>query len=417
MFQGLSLEQAPPYTIPVKFYLTASLYLMILSIAALFYGLHISSRFDYEVIGLTHIFTLGFITHIMFGSLFQMLPVMLSTAYTNITRNAKIIYLFLNIGLFSFVLGFFTNTVPFLYLGGTLLTGTFVYFSLRSLKTVFSGEALNALTQNFAASFVALFIAVIFGLSALLGHFGWLDSIKYGNIHIAFMLFGWVFILIMSVSYKIIPMFFVSKEFPLILQKKLYIVVLVLLFLFAYTQIKEQNIILSTIKILLSFCVILFALFSIKILRQRKRARKDISITLWYFAMTSSILATLLFITATLFHVNIYIYIGFLVFFGSIYPLINAMLYKIVPFLTWFHLSSNMVFEAEMGNVISKKNISYQVNLYFLSFFFALFSPLSHYFIIIAAIIFLISAILLFKNILGALQYYNKYIKKKVVFE
>ena len=417
MFKGLTLEQAPPYTIPVKFYLTASLYLMILSIAALFYGLHISSRFDYEVIGLTHIFTLGFITHIMFGSLFQMLPVMLGTAYTNVIRDAKIIYLFLNIGLICFTLGFFTNTAPFLYIGGTLLTATFLYFSLRSLKTVFTSEAFNALTQNFAASFVALFIAVVFGLSALLGHFGWLDSIKYGNVHIAFMLFGWVFILIMSVSYKIIPMFFVAKEFPLMLQKRLYIVVLLLLFLFAYAQIQEQSFMLSVVKVLLSFCVILFALFSMKILRQRKRARKDISITLWYFAMTNTIFAALLFTTATLLHVNIYIYIGFLTLLGALYPLINAMLYKIIPFLTWFHLSSNMVFEAEMGDVISKKNMSYQINLYYVSFFFALFSHFSHYFIIIAAIVFFFSALLLFKNILGALQYYKEYIKKKVVFE
>ena len=99
MFQGLTLEQAPPYTIPIKFYLTAVLYLIALSIITLIYGLHVSSRYEYEVIALTHIFTIGFITHIMFGSLFQMLPVMLGTAYANVVRNAKIIHIFLNIGI------------------------------------------------------------------------------------------------------------------------------------------------------------------------------------------------------------------------------------------------------------------------------------------------------------------------------
>ena len=106
MFQGLTLEQAPPYTIPIKFYLTAVLYLIALSIITLIYGLHVSSRYEYEVIALTHIFTIGFITHIMFGSLFQMLPVMLGTAYTNVVRNARIIHIFLNIGIVSFVSGF-----------------------------------------------------------------------------------------------------------------------------------------------------------------------------------------------------------------------------------------------------------------------------------------------------------------------
>ena len=417
MFQGLTLEQAPPYTIPIKFYLTAVLYLIALSIITLIYGLHVSSRYEYEVIALTHIFTIGFITHIMFGSLFQMLPVMLGTAYTNVVRNAKIIHIFLNIGIVSFVSGFLVNSPPFLYIGGTLLVLVFLYFCFLSLRTIFLSKEINAPVQNFAASFAALFIAVIFGFIALLGHFGFVDSIKYGNVHIAFMLFGWVFILIISVSYKIIPMFFVAKEFPLFLQKRLYIIQLILLFLFIFAQLQENILLLNVIKILLSCWVILFALFSIKILRQRKRARKDISINLWYFAMTNTILAALLFVAASLLHVNISIYIGFLTLFGAIYPLINAMLYKIIPFLTWFHLSSNMVFEAEMGNVISKQYISYQVNLYYFSFFLALFAPFSHYFIILATIIFLFSALLLFKNIFHALRYYNEYIKKKVVFE
>lgn len=184
-----------------------------------------------------------------------------------------------------------------------------------------------------------------------------------------------------------------------------------------YAQLQGNLLLLNAIKILLSCSVILFALFSIKILRQRKRARKDISVHLWYFAMTNIVLSSILFITAVVLHVNIYLYIGFLVSFGAIYPLINAMLYKIIPFLTWFHLSSNMVFDAEMGNVISKKNMSYQVNLYYLSFFLFLFTPFWHFFFITATIVFIFSTLLLFINIFNALKYYNKYIKKKVVFE
>ncbi len=417
MFQGLTLEQAPPYIIPIKFYLTAVLYLIAFSIMTFTYALHVSSRYEYEVIAITHIFTIGFIAHIMFGSLFQMLPVMLSTAYTNVVKNAKTIHIFLNIGIIAFVIGFLLNSTPFLYLGGILLALSFLYFCFLSLKTIFLSEAFNALVQNFVASFVALLIAVVFGFTALLGHFGFVDTIKYGNIHIAFMLFGWVFILIISVSYKIIPMFFVAKEFPSFLQKRLYIIQLILLFLFAYAQMQEESLLLLASKILLSSSVIIFAIFSIKRLKQRKRARKDISVTLWYFAMGNAILTSLLFIFANLLHVNISFYIGFFALFGTIYPLINAMLYKIIPFLTWFHLSSNMVFDAEMGNVIAKKNMTMQINLYFFSFFLFLFVPFLHSFILLATIVFLFSSLLLFVNIIHAKKYYNEYIKKKVVFE
>jgi hypothetical protein len=417
MFQGLTLDQAPPYHIPMKFYRTAAFYLVALCLAIFIYGVHISSRLEYESIAITHIFTLGFITHVMFGSLFQMLPVMLSSAYLHVKRNAQIIYILLNTGTLFFVIGLFINNTLLLYGGITALASAFLYFCIISLQTVFTLKDKNILLQNFLASFVALFFAALFGVIAFLGLFGFNDSVLYGNIHMAWVLFGWVFILVMSVSYKIIPMFFVAKEFPRFLQTKFYILQLLLLFLFTIAQIFQYTQILTIIKILLSFTVIIFAFYSIKILKQRKRARADVSVKLWYFAMGNIILAAFIYITATLFHRQFSFEIGFLALFGGVYALINAMLYKIIPFLTWFHLSSNMVFEAEMGNVISKKDMTIQTNCYFISFGVFLLIPFSHYFLLLGTLIFLCSSILLLKNILAGEHYYNNYIKKKVVFE
>ncbi|WP_151899568.1 hypothetical protein [Sulfurimonas hydrogeniphila] len=417
MFQGLSLEQAPPYAIPIKFYLSGAFYLILLSVAIAIYGFSIGSRFDYEVIALTHLLTLGFITHVMFGSLFQMLPVMLATPYTNVIKNATIIHIALNAGILSFVVGFLTNTPLLLYLAGAVLSGTFFYFAILSFKTVLLSQEKNTLVQNFAASFIALFAAALFGALALLGHFGFVDTLRYGNTHIAFMLFGWVFLLIVSVSYKIIPMFFVAKEFPIFLQKRLYPAQLVFLLLFAYAQLQEKMLLLTLTQILLCVPVIIFALLSIQILRKRKRARKDASIQLWYFAMGNAVLASLLFTGANILHVNLSFAIGFFTLFGAVYALINAMLYKIIPFLTWFHLSSNMVFDAEMGDVIPKKKMNIQINLYYLTYFFFLCTVLSPAFIIPSATLFLFSSLLLLLNILKAQKYYNEYMKKKVVFE
>jgi len=417
MFQGLTLDQAPPYHIPLKFYITAAMYLLALSVAVFIYGLHLSSRFEYESIAITHIFTLGFITHVMFGSLFQMLPVMLSSAYLHVKRNAQIIYILLNIGTLFFVTGLLINSTVLLYGGVTALFSAFLYFCIISLRTVFALKDKNTLLQNFLASFVALFFAALFGVIAFAGLFGFNDSIVYGNIHMAWMLFGWVFILVMSVSYKIIPMFFVAKEFPHLLQKYLYLFQLILLSVFSVAQIFQYIQLLLVTKILLSFTVILFAFLSIKILKQRKRARADISVKLWYFAMTNIILAAFTYIIATLFHLQLSFEIGFLALFGGVYALINAMLYKIIPFLTWFHLSSNMVFDAEMGNVIAKKDMTIQINCYFISYGLFLLIPVSHTILLLGVLAFLCSSLLLLKNIFAGQRYYNEYIKKKVVFE
>ncbi|MEO1937179.1 MAG: hypothetical protein ABGW85_00925, partial [Sulfurimonas sp.] len=347
MFQGLSLDQAPPYKIPLQFYITATLYLIAFGIVFALYSTSIVNRFDYNAIALTHFLTLGFFTHIMFGSMFQMIPVMLGLAYNNVVRNANIIYYTLNLGTLLFVSGFLTAKTALLYAGGTLLLVSFLYFSLLSLKTVLESENKDFMVKTFATSFSLLALGSIFGFLALLVHAGVLLYPYFGDIHMALMLFGWVFLLINAVSYKIIPMFFVAKEFPSWIKNSFYLSVLFLLISFTLLREGELFEVSQAVLLVVAFLAIIFALFSIMILSKRKRKRKDLSITLWYFAMTNLTLAALLFIYRSFFEYEyLDLVIGFFVLFGGIYALINAMLYKIVPFLTWFHLSSNMVFEA-----------------------------------------------------------------------
>ena len=413
MFQGLSLDQAPPYKIPLQFYITATLYLIAFSILFAIYSTSIQSRFDYNAIALTHFLTLGFLTHIMFGSMFQMIPVMLGIPYKNVVRNANIIYYTLNLGTLLFVSGFLTTKTALLHAGGSLLLLSLLYFSLLSLKTVLSSENKDFMVKTFAASFASLTLGALFGFLALLCHVGVIQNPYFGDLHIAFMLFGWIFLLINAVSYKIIPMFFVAKEFPTYIKNGVYITVLAALLFFGVLRELELFTLANGVALLLVFVVISFALLSIQTLRSRKRKRKDISITLWYFSMTNITIAAILF-ALSLFYSFAYldIAIGFFMLFGGVYALINAMLYKIVPFLTWFHLSSSMVFEAEMANVIVKKDMQRQVNLYYGAYMLMLLSPFVDYAPLIAALLFTLSALLLCKNIISGYKYYKEYITK-----
>ena len=71
-----------------------------------------------------------------------------------------------------------------------------------------------------------------------------------------------------------------------------------------------------------------------------------------------------------------------------------------------------MVFDAEMSQVILKKDMQLQINLYYISYLFMLFVPLWSFMGSIAALVFAAASVLLFKNILTAYRYYNEYIKK-----
>jgi hypothetical protein len=412
MFQGLSLDQAPPYKIPLQFYITATLYLFAFSLLFASKALSFESRFAYDSIALTHLLTLGFFTHIMFGSMFQMIPVMLGLAYKNVVGNANITYYTLNGGIVLFIYGFLTQKIPFLHAGASLLLLSFLYFSFLSLKTLFHSENKNFLLKTFATSFFLLGLGALFGFFALLGHQGVISSAYFGDLHIAFMLFGWIFLLINAVSYKIIPMFFVAKEFPKQIKNSYYILVTLLLILFAILRENDFLFLSNILLLFLNICTVMFALYTVFILTKRKRKRKDISVNLWYFSMINlSIAAVLLSVKLFIEYPYLDIAIGFFALFGGIYALINAMLYKIIPFLTWFHLNSNMIFDAEMSQVIEKKSMQKQINFFYLAYFFLLISIFWRYFALIGAVFFGISALILFKNTFYAYKYYKKHIQ------
>ena len=414
MFQGLSLDQAPPYNIPLRFYITGGVYLVLLGVLMLFFGLHVNSRYDYEAIALTHILTLGFFSHIMVGSMFQMIPVMLGVAYKDVVKRANIIYGMLNVGTVFLVLGFFLVKIPLIHFGGAVLALAIVFFSIISLQSVIKTAEKDFLVQNFLAAFVLFLIGAVIGFVAVLGQSGLVDATLYGDIHLSFMLFGWIFILINAVSYKIIPMFFVANEFPVFIKKYLYMFVTGSLIFLSFAKIFEISWLFLLFKALLAVSVVVFAFYSIILLKNRKRARRDVSVDLWYFSMINIILASLLAVFSDYVDVALWEMVPFFALFGGAYALINAMLYKIVPFLTWFHLSSNMVFDAEMNDVIKKPQMKLQVYFYFAAYVLFTCKVFWEYFMIIGSIAFIISSALLLRNLIYAFLYYKEYIKKKI---
>ena len=90
------------------------------------------------------------------------------------------------------------------------------------------------------------------------------------------------------------------------------------------------------------------------------------------------------------------------------------MLYKIVPFLTWFHLSSSFVYEAEMGEVIGAKMMKTQVYLFAAGYLLFLFALLWKPFVVIAAVPLVFSSSLLLYNIISGYNYHSKMIKKAI---
>ena len=63
-YSGLSLDQAPPVSVPLRFFLTAPLFGIVASVLMLISGPEIFvNRWSPSMVALTHLLTLGFIFH------------------------------------------------------------------------------------------------------------------------------------------------------------------------------------------------------------------------------------------------------------------------------------------------------------------------------------------------------------------
>ena len=100
---GLSLDQAPPLSIPASFFLTIPVgilvagFLMLTTVAAAF-----GSPWTPQAVALTHTGTLGILTMGMVGALYQMTPVVAGTPVP-FARLAHIVHLLIMVGLAGFL--------------------------------------------------------------------------------------------------------------------------------------------------------------------------------------------------------------------------------------------------------------------------------------------------------------------------
>jgi hypothetical protein len=405
--QGLSLDQAPPYKIPMFYYILASFYLVAFCFCMLIYASGIENRYYYEAIAITHILTLGFFTHVMIGSLFQMIPVIIGVAYKKVNFQAKIILLLLNIGIICFITGFLLSNKIFMHIASLCLTLGIIYFAVSTFFTILKTADKNPTVKTFLVALCFLILGVIFGVISLINHGSGFTSKNFADVHITSIFFGWIIMLISGVSYKVVPMFYVTKEYPLFIKNHFYWIVsliLVLLSLFILTDSKLVPI----LKTLLAVFTLIFSLTTIYLLKNRKRPRRDTTINLWYFSMINLSLASLIWIASIWFKLEVNFLLAVVFGLGFTYSIINGMLYKIVPFLTWFHLSSKMVFDAEMSQVIKSKYMKLQYNIFIVAYFVFLLALLFKPFIYVATLLFLISSMILSYNIINAFKYYQK---------
>ena len=407
LFKGLSTDQAPPIGVPFRFFLTAPIFAILIAVIFIVYPSEmIFNRYTPIAIATTHLFTLGVLAMIIFGALQQMLPVLAGAVIKKPNLFASIVHTNLTAGTLALSSGFLFTSTTLMSIGSIMLSLAFGVFFFTIIKLLFKVKYITSTVNAMKIFSIAGLITAVLGLYLLSSYITFnigSHHIDIANIHISFALFGFAFILVMGVAFQVIPMFYVAQDFSKSIQNKFPRVVFGMLILLTIFTTLSQDItpILNIIEIL----AIVFALNGLYSLQNRKRAVLDV--TLWYWKLSLSSLV----ISMVLLLIELPIStIAIIISFGFLYALLQGMMYKIVPFLSWFHLSSKGHFNIpNLREYIDAYNIKLQFIIYVSSIVcFLLATIFNQLFLYMGAVLFIVSNILLMANLVTATKSYHR---------
>ncbi len=409
--EGLSLDQAPPISVPFRFFITAPIFAIIIGALVIFNDADLlMNRYSTITIAIVHLFTLGILSMIIVGAMQQMMPVLAGAVIKKPILFANIVHASLTLGTVFFTLYFIYLTKVLLILATVLLAIAFLTFFFMAIKLLYKVEFLTSTVVAMRIFAVLGLITILLGLHLSGAHIS--DNIganhySFVAIHILFGMFGFAVLLIMGVSFQVIPMFYVAKDFPKFIQNRVPYILTFLLF--AYIVFEFLSIDLSILKFLLLFIVGFFAYYGIHSLNNRKRPIFDVTLLYWKLSLYSLLISLIIWT----FYKDVDFLLSIVFALGFLYSLLQGMVYKIIPFLCWFHLTSKGYFTVPtMRELIVESSIRLQFYIYISSvLFFILAFYLSAIFLYLGAGLFIVSNILFLFNITNAIKKYMEIAK------
>jgi hypothetical protein len=369
---GLSFNALPPIDLPFRFFIAAPLFIIACAFLVFFSGESIwLSRWHPNMLALTHGFTLGFLTMVMMGALLQLLPVIGGIGIAKPRLIVTISHTFYCLGVLALMLGFIIADNILMIAAMVLLSISFsVYIGAVCwvlIKKISRGHAII----GFRLAIISFIALIILGLSLLASRVGislpvmLLDK-HVTDIHALMGLVGWAGILIIAVSYQVLPMFHVAPTMPKLIRHCLAPTIFTLLLFFIFSGVLALGL------IFISHALFAGALFYV--IKHRKRKVPDTSIKYWQLAASSLLLLNILFFLPDHFYSKTEsplllvlpdkdMLIAAIFIYFYLLSVIQGMLLKILPFLSYTHLQQRclvdftaMQYIPHMHDFLNKKH-------------------------------------------------------------
>jgi hypothetical protein len=211
---GMASALAPPFVLPGEHFAAALVFLfcgvagVIVVAADLAGGMYLTPR----VAGVTHLFTLGWITTSIMGALYQFLPVALGERIRSV-RVAHASFVLYVPGLAAFVTGLVLFRTTLMLSGAVTFGIGIVLFAGNVAATLRRSQRRDVTWWALACAVFFLVVTLVLGL-ALAGNLRWgylgagrSDALGT-HLHVA--LAGWVLLVMIGVGNRLLPMFLLS---------------------------------------------------------------------------------------------------------------------------------------------------------------------------------------------------------------
>lgn len=362
---SLSLEQAPPISVPFRFFLSAPLFLLLAALALLAAGPEaLQSRWEPALLGITHLITLGCMGMAMSGAMLQLLPVLAGTPVPHPQRVAWAIHLPLLAGIALLCGGLYFGATALITLAVPLLACAFaVFLGISIYSLTVRAQAHNASTRAMLMALIALAFTIVLGLLLAAALTGLLDlpMLQLTALHVGWGLLGWTALLVIGVAYQVVPMFQLTPPYPKAVVRWLGGALFALMLLWSCHPLLPEpasGILAFVAGCGLAACIAAFSIITLRLQYKRRRKVPDITMEFWRTGLVCLLAAAVLWLagqaSSALADSKFYpLALGILFLVGFALSVIQGMLYKIVSFLVWFHLQGKL----PIGKVPNMKDI------------------------------------------------------------
>lgn len=344
---SISLAQSPPLSVPARFFATAPVFGILSGIIVIWAGTAgLSGRWMPAVLAATHLLTLGYMGMIMLGALMQIFPVVIGHPFRRSTLVSTIVHASLTLGVLLLAGAFLIPRDLLVAAALLMLAAALLTFLAAAWETLWHVEAWGDTARAIALALAAFAVMAGLGLWLALGHTSYLALPRsWTDMHAGWGLAGWVPLLLMAVAFQVVPMFQLTPDYPRVLRR----VFPVALFTMLAAGTLAHGLALPEWTMRLSQAIAAlvlagFAAATLELQRRRRRRRPDVTVAYWRVGLLCLILAVLLWTAGQLLSKvsadpRYALMLGVLMVPGFSLSVINGMLYKIVPFLVWLHLT------------------------------------------------------------------------------